>query len=402
MRYMGTKRNMAPLVTDQIQAHLPPGHVVDLFGGAGAVCHALAPDRPVVFNDSLFFTTVLARARLLNRPRRRINDVASEIDRMARTHLRVLTRAFRRRLAAEQRALDGGMRALGEHIATAPHVGSSRHYAAHAARSGRASGPAKYDQIVLHHSAAYFSTRQAMELDALRYAIDLHADTDPATLDWTLAAWLETAAALVNGPGHTAQFLRPNTPQAFSRIRRQWQRSPLGEYSRRLADEAQPVGTYRWRRANRVLSEDVNILLSSDALPRVAGVYADPPYRNEQYSRYYHVLETLARYQFDGSVGLGRYPRLDCRIRSDFSQRRTVVDAFRTMFRLCASRGLSMVLSYPATGLLEEVGTSPSELAQDYLHLGGTVSAELKHSTMGASRGSTTTAAIETLYLFYP
>jgi adenine-specific DNA-methyltransferase len=65
-----------------------------------------------------------------------------------------------------------------------------------------------------YFAAGYFSLRQAMQFDALRYAIDstLLSDCDR---DWALAAWICTAARLANAPGHTAQYLKPNNEQAL-------------------------------------------------------------------------------------------------------------------------------------------------------------------------------------------
>jgi adenine-specific DNA methylase len=56
---------------------------------------------------------------------------------------------------------------------------------------------------------------------------------------------------------------------------------------------------------------------------RSAVVYVDPPYRREEYSRYYHLLETLTDYSYPSVVGKGRVPDKSRgeRFRSEFSTR---------------------------------------------------------------------------------
>jgi len=46
---------------------------------------------------------------------------------------------------------------------------------------------------------------------------------------------------------------------------------------------------------NRVEVSDALSLLKSSRVSSVTAVYADPPYTKDQYSRYYHVYETMYR-----------------------------------------------------------------------------------------------------------
>jgi hypothetical protein len=89
-------------------------------------------------------------------------------------------------------------------------------------------------------------------------------------------------------------------------------------------------------------------------------VYLDPPYTSDHYSRFYHVLNVLARYDYPlletdphGRILRGRYPRRELRFRSGFCKKATVEDEFRRVIRGSAGCGAKLVISYASpTGLI--------------------------------------------------
>ena len=61
-------------------------------------------------------------------------------------------------------------------------------------------------------------------------------------------------------------------------------------------------------------------------------IYADPPYSSVHYSRFYHAIESLVKYDYDIPTFKGRY-RSD-RHQSPFCQKQNVKGAFELLFRL--------------------------------------------------------------------
>ena len=61
VRYMGTKREIAPTVA-QIIDDGPKGPLLDLFSGVCAIGSAVAPARQVWSNDAQLFSATVARA----------------------------------------------------------------------------------------------------------------------------------------------------------------------------------------------------------------------------------------------------------------------------------------------------------------------------------------------------
>ena len=77
-------------------------------------------------------------------------------------------------------------------------------------------------------------------------------------------------------------------------------------------------------------------------------VFIDPPYSSVQYSRFYHVLETIARGTCGAVAGVGRYPPREERPRSLYSWRRTSGRAIEELLCMLAEVGCSVVLTFPA------------------------------------------------------
>jgi adenine-specific DNA-methyltransferase len=396
---MGTKRALAPTVREAVVGLKKRGPVADLFSGMGSVATSMASTAPVLTNDVLAFTTTFARARFLPGERVPGGEVARRLFPHFRVAYELLRDDFGHRISRERTAMSSGHSQLSGLMDAAPHVGNSDWYRRHARWAANANSVEQYRLAVLYFSASYFSTTQAAQLDALRYAIDQLDDEQAVNRDWLMAAWLAAAGVVINAPGHAAQFLKPRNEAVYKRIRRQWQR-PIWSIFVEQLDAIQAVGTKKWRARNSVCNEDALTLVELPEFDGVAVVYADPPYTKDHYSRFYHVYETLYLYDFPASHGVGRY-RPD-RFQTPFSLARNVEDAFRKLFRGVAKQGLPLVLSYPDNGLLHRGGTRVTALLEEHFSIRAAYHVTLQHSTLGASSGSQTKAALEGVYVCVP
>jgi adenine-specific DNA-methyltransferase len=256
----------------------------------------------------------------------------------------------------------------------------------------------RYQMCSLYYAGGYFSLRQAIEIDAIRAAIDKAAVGRERL--WMLCAWLAAAATVINAPGHTAQFLKPNDAEMMARMVRTWRRSVWSIFQDRLLD-VRPISSRQWRRKNQVYSVEALALLEAPLLPQdTAVIYADPPYTRDQYSRYYHVYEALFRYDYPEIHGAGRSPLLG--FKSAFSTKSLVLDSFRRLFRGVRQLGLPLILSYPSNGLLHARGVGVEELMDGQFRVSKHLSIPAAHSTMGASKGTRTKNAVENLYVCIP
>ena len=90
-----------------------------------------------------------------------------------------------------------------------------------------------------------------------------------------------------------------------------------------------------------------------ELLPKISAdlLYADPPYNSRQYLPNYHILETVARYDYPeihGVTGMRNYENQ----KSAFSSKSSVTSAFRRMIQNANVR--YVVISYNSEGLLSK------------------------------------------------
>jgi hypothetical protein len=170
--------------------------------------------------------------------------------------------------------------------------------------------------------------RQAVEIDSLRYAID--QAVEEVDRSWALGALITTISSVaLTYAGHFAQpvIARADdiTERKLPRIVERRAISVLHEFAIRLlslAEESERT-TYPvrivpgpWRNALDSIPRELQGQLT---------VYLDAPYTRDEYSRYYHVLETVAQYRYPSSIGPARIPSksLGDRFRSEFFTRTT-------------------------------------------------------------------------------
>jgi len=395
LRYMGTKRHMVQYVHDAILSSSTRGRVVDLFTGTGTVAESLVGQRSVVTNDAFAFIGAISRARFTGaKHKSTVANVASRLLPAFQKATHYFSSYYEEKLAAEDAALKGNPSDLNAYFSQASHVANSSQERKAARAASVASDINHYQLACLYFSSGYFSLSQAIEIDALRYAID--SDASMLERDWLLSAWITSVSTILNAPGHTAQFLKPTSEAAAKRIERTWTRSLWSEFLRSLGETNQ-LGSASWRRLNEVFVGDALDLVSGGALTDVGVLYADPPYTSDQYSRYYHLFETLYRYDYPDAHGAGRV-RSD-RFTTGFCLKTQVVSCFHDLFRCVSRMQVPVVLSYPSKGLLHETGTTIQDIAGSYFSSILQTSVASAHSTMGASKGHSRQQAEENIYV---
>jgi adenine-specific DNA-methyltransferase len=126
--------------------------------------------------------------------------------------------------------------------------------------------------------------------------------------------------------------------------------------------------------------------------------YADPPYSKEHYSRFYHVLETLERYDYPEAIGAGRY-RPD-RFHSDFAVGSRVGEASEKLFSGIAAVEGILLFSYPSSGLLSKTGACVQSLLERHFKaVSLMVDRPARHSTLGGRYGSPFRSVREQVWL---
>jgi adenine-specific DNA-methyltransferase len=149
--------------------------------------------------------------------------------------------------------------------------------------------------ITSSYGGHYFSPQQALWIDALRATLP----KDAAERVVALSALIQAASQSAASPGHTAQPFQP-TRTAKKYIEEAWNKSITERTEAILSaicsQHALSVGGAFVLDAN----EAVKTLQEGDL------VFIDPPYSGVHYSRFYHVLETIASRSLKTPIIRGR------------------------------------------------------------------------------------------------
>lgn len=391
--YMGTKKELAPAVADVIR-QCQPGVMLDAFAGMCTVGEEVAPKRQVWSNDAQVFASEVGRALFTSNdePLGALQAADLHFDSFEK-HRDRLSKRCALSLVAEEALFQSQTFSVFSKRKTK----LSKMLGMETATLSRRHG----SLFTKLYSDSYFGIHQAIEADAILQSIfSAHAK---GILREDHKRWLtiglgRSLMKLANSTGHFAQFLKPKAA-TYQRHLRQRRRSLWTEWLF-SAGELQAAGTSDWRKRNRSFNEDSLSLVPRLARSRVrpAVIYADPPYTDDQYSRYYHLLETLFLYDYPAVSGAGLYrPN---RFQTSFSIKSKAISAFTQFVSGVAKTGADLVLSYPSNGLLQEAGADPINILQtNFTKVECCYSLPHNHSTFGASKGEAQSGVTELIYL---
>lgn len=187
------------------------------------------------------------------------------------------------------------------------------------------------------YSGYYFSPWQSAWIDALRSTLPEADDLKKVAL----AALIQAASRCAASPGHTAQPFKPNdTAGRF--LMEAWQRDLPTILRSRIEDISPRKAKQKGQAYCKNASE-----LAEQARPGDL-VFLDPPYSGVHYSRFYHVLESVARGKVGEVSGAGRYPEKSERPTSDFSMLTTSKRAFNDLLSILAYNKAHVIITFPA------------------------------------------------------
>jgi adenine-specific DNA-methyltransferase len=402
IKYMGSKRSLAPKIARRISREHPGATVLDVFSGMCAVGTQLVSRHPLLTNDIHAFAEAVADALFVaDEERPGAQDLSKFLAHYERNR-RELTGILDSRLRRERQALEDTSKPRGwrkfrdfterELSGLVPKkligLDSLEDY-----RSNSRLFP--YCLVSSYFSGAYFGVSQSVEIDSIRFAID---QAPKKLRSRYLSALVHAASHCAASPGHFAQYLIPRNRENTLYIVRIRQRSVLTRFLASLAGF--PTVQCFDRDKNCVFRSDATSLLASQKSKfpkRNFVIYADPPYSKAQYSRYYHVLETVVLYDYPECESKGRYRR--DRFQTNFSRSAGVVDAMTEFVSAAAGLGAPLYVSYPRNGLLYSAGGDLRSILKNHYDVVRLVEHEpLNHSTLGGAPGGALVQALEDVY----
>lgn len=292
MRYIGSKVNLLSNIQDFIKENIKdsPSVFMDMFSGTGTVAEFFKKDYCVYSNDSLYFSYILQKARIEN------NEIPKFIK-------------------LKQTGIGDPI----EFLETAPIIINSNYFITH--------NYSPYNSC----ERMYFSIENASRIDFIRQQISKwKADNliNEKEFAYLLATLIEAIPFISNISGTYGAYLKHWDKRALS---------PL---------KLQPLEVTDNHYTNKSFNEDANELIE-----RVQGdvLYIDTPYNSRQYVSNYHLLETIARYDYPeiyGKTGLRPY----LNNKSAYCSKRDALGVFEDLIKKAKFRHI--IVSYSTEGLM--------------------------------------------------
>lgn len=389
IRYLGSKRKLVDTICRVISDNVTRGStILDMFAGTNCVSYGLSKYFRVFSNDVQVLSYVIARALLMNRNRVSVSEAREDLEQEYWKNYDFLARNNEHALDKEERLINLQVDRFKEYanfcssfqpmVKSESHSRQAEKYSM--CQSRQVDFP--FDLFTNYFSNSYFGLKQCLEIDSLRFAIDKLLPTEQTKKYLYLCALIYSVDSCVASPGHFAQFFTPHSKESFGMIIRE-RRKDVRTIFYSLIE-------YFWKNLSNPHFEHeawcTNYVSLFDAgteffskMKEVDLIYADPPYTADHYSRFYHVLETLTKYDYPEVKGKGRY-RGD-RFVSNFSLKSKAYSEFERLFSLVSSLGCKLLLSYNNDGLI--CSERLIKLAKNYFAMVQHGDIEYNHSNQG-------------------
>lgn len=368
LNYQGSKKNLLEFIYDNVSSYLDPKKAfLDIFAGTSSVGYAFKRDHCVYSNDAEHYASIIARALIQNNERIDIESTLKEIQFHFNDNFNRLLDAFHDSYFKEQEALENKdfekLKELYKHypVIWKEQVQGDNFYfykgmitSINDLRENKNNVP--YMLFTTYYAQSYYGVCQAMIIDSLRYAIEKYsiAHYKPILLTALFYAMKE---CVFSKDGHMAQPLSIEKNQA--RLLTTRAKDVYAPFVKKLKEFSSPSFVTN-KFDNKVFNSDFKNLFSKGEIKEDVGfIYIDPPYTDMQYSRYYHLLNTVSLYDypdislFRGKTSKGIY-RQD-RFQSDVSKKSKALFEFSHLFSFAKENKMNFAFSfaYPENLLLQ-------------------------------------------------
>ena len=293
MRYIGGKTQLLSDIHDAIRDVAPGANsVIDLFSGSGVVAEYLKQQNyEVICNDQMYFSYVLLRGitQISSRPQFSSLKIDDPVD-------------YLNSLTYEDSGID--IKDCFIYQNYAPHDDCER---------------------------MYFTPENAIKIDIIRITIEHWRNEDKITEDeyyYLLASLISAVPYVSNIAGVYAAYLKHWDPRAHKGLELKYNA---------ISKTKVKVKSY---------NEDYTDLLGK---VKADVLYSDSPYNTREYLPNYHILETIAKYDYPaikGITGMREYKKQ----KSDFCSKATVSEAFERMISMADVK--YVIISYNNEGLI--------------------------------------------------
>lgn len=362
IKYMGSKSSLLKYLVESFNEIYEGEDICDLFSGTSVLSGSLGKEVTMHVNDIQRYSAVLAKTYLGNYCWADYPNLIEEVIKIAQKHVEKVHNLYPKLNFAYHHDMPlnefNGLEQQQQELIYSDFIDIEHHL------------------FIKNYSGTYWSFEQCLWIDAIRIAAEKYSKSP--VYNTILSSLMFAMAYNAQSTGHYAQYRDANNPGSMNDIIIYRKKEIVPYFEKKFKELIEFTGQNQFQHTTSSL--DYRECL--EIIPEGTLVYADPPYNFVHYSRFYHALETLIRYDYPDVLFKGRY-RTD-RHQSPFCKTSEVVGAFEELFQGIKNKKAKLVLSYSNTGMisLEKIlQLAKTTLGNSYVVYSKAI--DYKHSTMG-------------------
>lgn len=349
LNYQGSKNNLSSFIQKNIEPYIQDGKAIfDIFSGSAAVSNIFRDNYQVYANDAESYASIIADAVLNQADIASATKLINSLDIEYTTAINKLAKPIINFVKKEQLALD---KENYEQLVTLydlyPTVWNNQYSDITKSKLTVDNIKQTHDFYLFttYYATNYYGIRQALDIDCLIKVINLHfSQYKNALLSCLFYAMKET---VFSKDGHMAQPLSLKKNQLRLFIQR---KKNVYELFIKKFKEYITLPLSKFSGKNMVFNSNFEDLLDQKIFSNVGLVYADPPYTDMQYSRYYHLLNVAAKYEYPELTttknGYTKGLYTEGRYQSKLSQRSSAKQSLENLISFCAHSNTNLAISY--------------------------------------------------------
>lgn len=349
LNYQGNKSALLPFINQNIKKYVSDGETIcDIFSGSGAVSAFFKEQYNIVSNDAELYSYIISSA-LLNTPSSSdLTNLRDVFNNKYKLNLKILITTQEKYVAKERYFLkkedNNSLIKLYDSFPTIWNALDSSITPA-ILRSQN-----KYNLFLHYYACTYFGIEQAISIDCVVKTIhDICVSSQNCNVLWS-CLFYAISEIVFSKDGHMAQPL--NIEKNPNRHIKQRSKKLMTFFNKKMSEFIELSSTITVSKRHTVYNEDILDLINSKSFLKqnIKLIYADPPYTDMQYSRYYHLLNVAAQYNYpeptiiNGGFTKGLYT--EGRNQSDLSKKSMAKEVLQKLFNFCHQNNIILALSY--------------------------------------------------------
>jgi adenine-specific DNA methylase len=349
LNYQGSKNNLSSFIQKNIEPYIQDGKAIfDIFSGSAAVSNMFRHNYQVYANDSENYASIIADAILNQADINTATDLINSLNIEYTDTIKKQAKPIIDFIDKEQLCLDqDNYEELIALYNLYPTVWNNRY--SNITKCELTVDSVKqtndYFLFTTYYATNYYGIIQALDIDCIIKIINLHfPQYRNALLSCLFYAMKET---VFSKDGHMAQplNLEKNQPRLFTQRKKN-----VYELFVKKFKEYITIPLSKFSGKNIVFNSNFEDLLDEKVFSNIGLVYADPPYTDMQYSRYYHLLNIAAKYEYpELTITKNGYTKglyTEGRYQSKLSQHSSAEQSLEDLISFCAHNNTNLAISY--------------------------------------------------------